>query len=169
MGYMAGARGGMYLSAAPTAGTDEVQSMVIGGTPSGGSTYSLNVLGFQTGNIGWFNVNATLLSALQAALDAIPGVGVNGIVATAGSTPALTAGVGQVLLTFSGANVSKRAQSTITVITAPAGGTLAITKATPGVDMNPLYPRKGALVVDENAGALLQNTGTPGSPTWTPR
>jgi hypothetical protein len=169
MPIMGGSKGVMYLAAAPTVGTDAVNSMVIGGTPSGGSSFILNVFGFQTPAILWSSTNATLLAAIQAALDAVPGVGTNGIVATAGGAPALTAGVGQVLLTFSGANVSKRTQSTITVVSPPAGGTLAITESTPGVTMNPFSPRKGALVVDENAGALLQNTGTASLPVWTPR
>jgi hypothetical protein len=162
MGYMAGTKGNLSLPSAPVAGTDEVQTATFGGAPAG--SYVLNVLGYQTAPIAWSAVNATLISALQAALDVIPGVGAGGIVAAVGT---MTAGVGTATLTFSGANVSKRAQPTITVVSPPSPGTLTIAETTPGVEAYPPGPRRGLVVSDESTGKLLINTGTPTLPVWT--
>jgi hypothetical protein len=106
-GYGPGIVGTRYNAGAPVAGTNEVQTLTIGGTPTGGS-FKLAYEGRRTASIPWNATNATLLASLQAQLDAITGA--NWIVATAGT---LTAGIGTILLTFSGGDVAHRAVNTI--------------------------------------------------------
>ena len=165
MGYMPGARGIMYVSGAPSAGVDEVQNAVFAGAPAG--NFSLLINGYATAPIPHSTVNATLVQNIQTAIDATPGLGAGNIVASVGTTPPLVAGVGSVLLTFSGANVAKRAHATIGVLTQPSPGTLTITESTAGVDRHPANPRVGALLVNEANGDLMRNTGTPTAPVWT--
>jgi hypothetical protein len=156
-----------YTSAgAPTAGTNEVQTLTIGGTPTGG-TFKLAYDGAITGAITWSATNATLLANLQAALDALANLGTNYVVATAGT---LTAGIGTILLTFSGGSVAKRAVNTITVANNSLTGTtptLAVAETTPGVDASGLGAAVGAKLVDTVNGIVYANTGTATTPTWT--
>lgn len=93
-------------------------------------------------------------------------VGKLGIVATAGT---LTNGVGTITLTFSGAQVAKRAQPLITVEdnSLTGAGTLTIVETTPGVDADGRGALVGALAVNTTNGKLYVNTGTAVAPTWT--
>lgn len=156
---------GIYTNAgAPTAGTNEVQTLTIGGTPTGG-TYKLALDGVQTAAITWSATNATLLSNLNTALDGLANGGASAIVATAGT---LTAGIGTVLLTFSGSPLSKKAVNTMTVANNSLTGTLptlAITETTPGVDATARGAIRGALLSDTTNGLLYQTTTT-NPPTW---
>lgn len=162
-----GAIGHPYLNAgAPSAGTDEVQTLTIGGTPTGG-TFKLSYDGHVTGAITWSATNATLLSNINAALDALANLGASYVVATAG---ALTAGIGTVVLTFSGGAVAKRAVSTITVADNSLTGTaptLAIAETTPGVAATGIGAPKGGILSDTSNGIAYINTGTDTTPTWT--
>src|SRR5690242_6039161 len=100
-----GAFGTPYLNAgAPGAGTTEVQTLTIGGTPTGG-TFKLALDGHPTAAITWSATNATLLSRINTALDGLP-CGASAIVDTDGG---LTAGIGDVTLTFSGGALTRRA------------------------------------------------------------
>lgn len=168
MGYEANGPNviGPYVnSAAPGAGTDEVQTLTIGGTPTGG-TFRLDVDGNTTGNITWVNVNATLVAAINTALDAV--LGASQVVAAAGT---ITAGIGTITLTYSGSRYAKRAMPAATVAANNLTGTsptLAVAETTPGVTAtNRVGAAKGALLVDTAAGILYVNTGTAASPTWT--
>src|SRR6185436_18574382 len=106
MPIIEGATGAPILNAgAPTAGTNEVQTLTIGGTPTAG-TFKLTYDGWQTAAITWSATNATLLANINAALDLLPSGAASAIVATAGT---LTNGIGTILLTFSGAPLAKRA------------------------------------------------------------
>jgi len=166
MPIIEGATGAPILNAgAPTAGTNEVQTLTIGGTPTAG-TFKLTFDGWTTAAITWSATNATLLAAINAALDALPNVGASGIVATAGT---LTAGIGTILLTFSGGSLPKRAVSLMTATNNLTGTspTLAIAETTPGVDATGLGAAKGQLLTDTTNGILYINTGTALSPTWT--
>jgi hypothetical protein len=163
-----GAYGMVVVSGTPANGTDEVQSSVISGGPPTTLTFVLIVGGFATGPITWSNVNATLLGNINTALNALPGVGASGIVASAGAAPALTAGIGQVLYTFSGANLGKKAQPLITVGTVVQTGTAttigAFTRATPGVDAT----MRGHLgvIFSSTTKKVYVNEGTAQAPTW---
>lgn len=153
---------------APGAGTNEVQTLTIGGTPSGG-TFKLQYEGATTTAIPWNATNATLLASIQTALDALSTVGTGGLVAAAGT---LTAGIGTITLT-AGANLAKKAISLVTVADNSLTGTsptLAIAETTPGVTATGRGTAKGALLVDTTNGTIYQNTGTGGTaPTWTSR
>jgi hypothetical protein len=151
------------VSGAPVAGTNEVQTLTIGGTPTAG-TFTLTLEGRTTAAITWSNVNATLLSAINTATDAA--FGTSSVVATAGS---LTAGIGTVLLTF-GTAYARRAVSTMSATSSLTGTspTLAVAETTPGVDATYRGASTGSMIVRTDTGALYVNTSTTaGQPTWT--
>lgn len=155
---------GPYQSAGvPGAGTDETQTVTIGGTPTSG-TFRLGLEGVRTAAITWSAVNATLLTNINAALDAR--FGAAQIVAT---DVALTAGIGTLLLTFSGSNYAKNAISLMTVESSLVGTapTLAIAETTAGVKAAHRGAPKGATSVDTTNGKEYINTGTASAPTWT--
>jgi hypothetical protein len=161
--YGPGVYGPYYNAGAPSAGVNEVQTLTIGGTPTGG-TFRLSYEGRRTGNITWSATNATLLANIQAALDAITGA--NWIVATAGT---LTAGIGTILLTFSGGDVAARAVNTIVVDTNALTGTaptLAVAETTPGVSATYRDVQKGAVIIDVTNGQHYMKTGNAGTGTY---
>ena len=146
-------------------GTDEVQTLTIGGTPTGG-TFVLRFESVNTSAITWSATNATLLANIQAALDAHPSLGTNGCVASAGT---VTAGIGTILLTY-GAARAKENVELMTVFKNSMTGTAptaAITNTTPGVTATGKYAAFGDVGYDD-AGVLRINTATGGLvPTWT--
>lgn len=152
---------------APVSGTNEVQTLTIGGTPTGG-TFKLTFDGFTTAAITWSATNSTLLANINAALDALPNGGTSAIVATANS---LTAGIGTISLTFSGAPLQKKAVNTITIGDNSLTGTsptLAVVEATPGVDATYRSAPTGAMLIDiTNAFSYINTSTTALAPTWT--
>lgn len=150
---------------APVNGTDEVQTLTIGGTPTGG-TFRLEFQGFVTAPISWNATNATLIANIDAALEALPSIGVGGVTTAVGS---MTAGIGTATITFTG-NVGKLAVPNITVAenlmtgTAP---TAAIAETTPGVTATERGAPVGAEYTDTTNAKAYINTGTPTAPTWT--
>ena len=149
----------------PGAGTSEVQTLTIGGTPTGG-TFRVAFDGQISADITWNATNVTLLANIQAALDAMANIGTNGCVAAAGT---LTSGIGTITLTF-GANLAKLAVSTMTAQNNSLTGTsptLAIAETTPGVTAGERGAGPGALLVDTTNKLLYINTGTALAPTWT--
>jgi hypothetical protein len=169
MPYIEGTFGSpLRLPGVPVAGTDCVQTLTIGGAPTAGATSLFRVAlnGIISGNVLWNATNVTLLAALQAALDAMPNVGTNGIVATAGT---LTAGVGTILLTFSGVNLAKKVQPLMTVpLNAMTGAapTAVITISTPGVDVSHRGAGTGALATRSDSGLVYANSSTTQIPNW---
>lgn len=160
-----GSRRILPVAGAPGAGTDEVQTLTIGGTPTGG-TFKLKFELQTTSAITWSATNATLLANIQAALDALTSLGTNGCVATAGT---LTAGIGTITLTFGSAR-TKQAVETMTVADNSLTGsspTLAIAETTPGVDASYRGWPAGQVVMDTTNKKLYVNTGTANAPTWT--
>lgn len=150
----------------PGAGTNEVQTLTIGGTPTGG-TFTITVEGFTTAAITWSSNNTTLLAAINAALDALVNVGTAGIVATAGT---LTAGIGTILLTCSGGNMQRRDVALMTATSSLTGTspTAVIATTTPGVEAAGRGAARGAMVVNSSTGIVYTNTSaTPNAPTWT--
>lgn len=166
MGVITGGRiiegtfGPYYNAGAPSAGTNEVQTATLGGTGSG-SIFRLKLDGVETGDIAWSATNATLLSSINAALDAA--FSASQIVATDST---LSSGLGDLLLTFSGSNVSKSAQSTMTARVTAGSLTVAVAETTPGVDATARGIAAGGTVVDTTNKKEYINTGTPNSPTW---
>lgn len=162
-GARAGA-GATVIPGAPAAGTNEVWTLTIGGTPTGG-TFKLKYAKRMLAAVTWSATNATLLANLQTALDAFFGAGA--FTAAAGS---LTAGIGTITLTAGGSK-GKRALTRSFEIgsndltgTAP---TLAIAETTPGVDATGIGTAKGTRFVRSDTGVVYVNTGTADSPTLT--
>lgn len=162
----ASGKGNPLLNAgAPSAGTSEIQTLTIGGTPTGG-TFKLKYDGYVTGSIAWSATNSTLIANINAALDALPNVADGEIVAAVGS---MTAGIGTATLTFGGAS-AKKAVNLITVDTNALTGTsptLGVTETTPGVNATGRGAGKGAKLEDTANGIDYINTGTGYAPTWT--
>lgn len=153
------------VAGAPVAGTNEVQTLTIGGTPSGG-TFKVAFDGNVSSSITWSATNATLLANMNTAMDAMGTIGTSGCVATAGT---LTAGIGTIILTF-GANLAKKAVNLMTIDTNALTGsapTLAIAETTPGVDATHRGLGAGEQVLDITNSKLYVNTGTALAPTWT--
>ena len=159
------AREGRSVAGAPVAGTDEVQTLTIGGTPTGG-TFRLAYKGRVTAAITWTAVDATLVAAIDAALEALSTIGTGGVTTAAGT---VSSGIGTITLTFVGAN-AKKAVPLVTVFENALTGTaptLAITETTPGVTATHRGAPKGAELVDTTNGIAYINTGTAVVPTWT--
>lgn len=150
---------------APVAGTDEVQTITIGGTPTAGS-FTLTYDGFTTAAIPWSAVNATLIASIDAALEALPNIGTGGVVTAVGT---MTAGIGTATVTFSGPNLAKRAVALMVAVNSLTGTTptVAVTETTPGVEATARNLPKGTLLSDTTNGKLYINTGSAGAPTWT--
>jgi hypothetical protein len=163
---IAGAIGAPLTNAgAPSAGTDEVQTLTIGGTPDGG-TFKLAFEGSTTSAITWTATDATLVASVDAALEALPGIGTGGVTTAAGT---LSSGIGTITLTFAG-NRGKQAVPTISVADNSLTGTdptVEVAETTPGVDATGRGASKGALLNDTTNGVAYINTGTALAPTWT--
>jgi len=153
---------GYTFAGDPTAaGTAAVQTLTFGGTPTGG-TFRLAHQGFVTADITWTAVDATLVSRIDTALEALPSIGSGGVV-TADVT--LTSGIGDASLTFGKAVVSLVSINKNALTgTLP---TLAVVNTTPGVPETAAGAPKGALLTDTTNGILYINTGTAADPTWT--
>lgn len=149
----------------PVNGTNEVQTLTFGAGITAG-TFKLAFDGSTTATITWSATNATLLANIQAALDALSTLGTNGAVATAGT---LTAGIGTVILTYSGPQVARKNVPLATVASqSMTGGTITtpLAETTPGVMADGRQLPKGSLDVALDTGILYQSTGSPPNPTW---
>jgi hypothetical protein len=155
-----------YSSAgAPSAGTSEVQTLTIGGTPTSG-TFKLKFDGFTTAAITWSATNSTLVANIDGALEALPNIGTGNVTTAVGT---MTAGIGTITITFA-ADLATKAVPTITVANNSLAGTsptVAVAETTPGVDATGRLAAKGAVLTDTTNGILYINTGTAFSPTWT--
>lgn len=156
-----GSFGPIFNAGVPSAGTNEVQTATLGGT-GGTSTFQLVLDGVKTAAIAWSAVNATLLTAINAALDAT--FGTAQIVATDST---LSSGLGNLLLTFSGSNVAKQAVNTMTSVIVTGALTVVVAETTPGVTATARGLAIGGTVVDSTNGKEYINTGTPNVPVWT--
>jgi hypothetical protein len=98
----------VYFTTATISGVNEVQTLSISGTPTGG-TFTLTFDGQTTATIA-YNANA---AAVQAALIALSNVGASDVVCTGGALPGTP-----VVITFGGA----LAHTDVALITAASGG-----------------------------------------------
>lgn len=153
------------LAGAPSAGTSEIQTITFGGTPTGG-TFKFAFEGATTAAISWSATNSTLVANVDAALEALPGIGTGGVATAVGT---MTAGIGTLTVTFGG-NRAKQAVPLISVADNSLTGTsptLAVAETTPGVDATGRGAGVGALLIDSTNAFLYINTGTALAPTWT--
>lgn len=116
----------MSLAGAPTDGVNEVQTIVLTGTPTGG-TFTISWSGQTTAAIAY---NATA-AVVQAALEALSNIAVGDVVCTGGPLPGTT-----VTITFGGElagldNAEITATTTNLTVTDPT--TVAIATTVPGV------------------------------------
>ena len=157
--------GSAYTSAgAPTVGTDEVQTLTIGGTPTSG-TFKLAYDGQTTASISWSATNSTLVANVDAALEALTNIGTGNVTTAVGT---MTAGIGTLTITFAG-TLAKKAVNTITVNTNALVGTsptVAVAETTPGVNSSGRGAVIGALLADVTNGILYICTAA-NPPTWT--
>lgn len=153
------------VAGAPTNGTDAVQTITIGGTPTGG-TFRLLFKGQRTTAIAWTATDATLVADIDAALGALTTVGgASNVTAAAGT---VSSGIGTITVTFVAAN-GKSVQPLMTYESSLTGTapTLAIATTTPGVTATHRGAPIGAKLVRTSNGVEYRNTGTPTAPTWT--
>lgn len=148
----------------PVNGTDEVQTLTIGGTPTTG-TFQLGFGGQVTTAIDWTDVDATLMAAIDAALEALTTIGADNVAVAAGT---LSSGVGTVTITF-GADLGKLALPLITVEdnSLDGDGTLAVAQTTPGVTATARSAAAGE-TLEDNSGNGYINMGAAGAPVWLP-
>lgn len=148
-------------SGAPVDGVSEVQTLTFGGTPTGG-TFKLR-RSLVTAAITWANVNATLVAAIDAALEALASIGVGGVVTAVGT---MTAGIGTITLTFAATGP----QMAITIAdnsmtgTAPTLTSAVTTPGAAGTGGGQAGP--GSRYTDSAAGNLYLNGGTKIKPIW---
>lgn len=159
---------GPYLNAgAPVAGTDEIQTLTIGGTPTGG-TFKLRFRGLTSAAITWTAVDATLVAAIDAALGALASIGGVGNITAAIGT--LSSGIGTVTLTFVAALGKMAIDSLVEIADNSLTGTaptLAVAETTPGVTATAYGALPGATLIDTTNAFNYTNTGTAIAPTWT--
>jgi hypothetical protein len=159
-----GGLGPYTIAGAPSDGVDEIQTVTIGGTPTSG-TFNLTFDGHTTAAITWSATNNTLLANVDAALEALPNIGVGGVT-TADST--LSSGIGALTVTFTGNNAKKN----VALMTANAAGlvgtapTVVVTLTTTGVDASFRGALPGATLNDITNADFYVNTGTALSPIW---
>lgn len=148
----------------PVAGTNEIQTITLGGTPTGG-TFTITFNGFTTSAITWTATDATLVSSIDTALEALPNIGTGGVTTAAGT---VSSGIGTITVTFTGNNAKLDvALMTGTSSLTGTSPTLAIATTTAGVTADGRSSAKGTLLIDITNGILYINTGTSLNPTWT--
>lgn len=151
----------------PSNGTNQIDTLTIGGTPTGG-TFVINATGFRSSPaITWSATNATLVANIDAALEGLNWVGTGGVTTAVGT---MTAGIGTITLTFTGKNAKSASVPVLSATSSLTGTspTAAITITTAGVDATFKLARTGALLVDTVTPDLYINDSlTAGAPTWT--
>lgn len=150
------------IGGAPNNGTNEIQTLTFGaGTTTG--NFKLTFQGETTGNIAWTATDATLVTNIDTALEALSGIGTSGVATAAGT---VSSGIGTVTVTFSGANVAKLNVGIISVATQTTGGTLSVAESTAGVEADGRDSGIGAIAIDSTNGAMYQNLAAAPNPVW---
>jgi hypothetical protein len=154
---------------APVNGTDEIQTITIGGAPEAGSTFRLTYDGWRTAAIAWSATNNTLRDNVDAALEALPNIGSGGVTTAVGT---MTLGVGTLTVTFVAQNGKRDVALMVgseflqSTGAASASGTVAVATTTPGVDATGRGTAAGSVYYDRTNGVMYINTGTAVAPTW---
>ena len=147
----------LKFSAAPTAGTDAVQTVTVTGTPTGG-TFKLKYRGHTTTALA-YNAADT---AITAALEALPAIGAGGVVASGTLATGTT-------VTFGGRLGSLAVQLLQPVNVKLTGGTapdVTVADTTPGVTATGRGAALGQSGFDAATGTEYINTGTVYDPAW---
>lgn len=151
------------VAGTPSNGTNCIQTITIGGTPTGG-TFKLTYKGAQSAAITWSATNATLVANIDAALEALITIGTSGVTTATGT---ITAGIGTITVTFTGNN-AKLLIPVMTVASSLTGTapTLAVAITTAGVTADGRTSAKGTCAIDTTNGILYQNQGSSPNPAW---
>ena len=149
---------------APVNGTNAIQTITLGGTPTAG-TFTLTYAGRTTAAITWTATDATLVTNVQTALNALGAIGSSGVAVAIGTG---SGGIGTYTVTFSGTNVGRKPQPVMTATSSLTGTapTIAVATTTPGATADGRIRPKGTLCVALDTGILYENTGAPPNPTW---
>jgi hypothetical protein len=150
---------------APANGTNEIQTITIGGTPTAG-TFKLTLNGETTSAITWSATNATLVANIDAAIEALPSVGSGGVVTAVGTA---TAGIGTFTVTFSGTNVAKRPVGAMTVASSLTGTSPTLANAVTTAGVAPTgggATEIGSIYVNTTNGDGYINQGAPPNLSW---
>lgn len=163
---IAGILKGYESRGVPGNGTDQIDRVTIAAATGG--TFKLSVCGRPTGAITWSAVNADLLTAVNTAVRALPGVGVAQFTA---SDVNLANGLGTFACTWTGLLGKKALPHILHVYNNSLTGvgaavTIADPSTTPGVDCVGRGAAKGATCVDITNGDLYETAGTVPESTW---
>lgn len=149
----------------PSAGTNCIQTLTFGATITGG-TFKLAFDGKNTAAITWVGTNATLVSNIDAALEALATVGTGGVTTTAGTI--VNGAGGTVTVTHTGDRAKQVVPAMTVFDNSMTGAAHTLTSAitTAGVEADGRITPKGTLCVALDTGVWYANTGTPPTPTW---
>lgn len=152
----------LVFDGVPVNGTNEVQSIAISGSPTGG-TFTLTYDGQTTGAIA-YNASA---AAVQAALEAISNIDSGDVACSGGPLPGTA-----VTVTFQ----NKLGGKNVSLLTANSSGltggsTPTVTPSTTTAGVRGTYrtAQNGAILAAKDGdgnGVLYENTGNRGTPTW---
>jgi hypothetical protein len=140
-------QGGPYFNAgAPIAGTSAVQTVTLGGTPTGGS-FQLTFSGQTTAAIAWTATDATLAANIAAALNALTNVGPSGV---AGAVGTGSSGIGTYTVTFQNQNAELTVPTMLVAANHLLGTspTVAVAVTTTGVSSTIRGALPGTVVYD---------------------
>ena len=157
-------RAARILRRAPLAGTSCVQTLTIGGTPTGGS-FTLLFNGQATGAIAWTATDATLESNIANALAAMPSIGLSGVTVAAGTG---SSGIGSYTITFAAQNANQTVPSIFAGSNNMTGTspTIAMAVTTTGVTGTIRGVYAGTEIVNYTNVAQYTNTGSVNVPNW---
>lgn len=151
---------------APVATVTEIDTLTLGGTPTGG-TFTISIANGRTSApITWSATNATLVANVQAALVAMDQIGAGGCTVAVGTA---TAGIGTFTITFAGKNlgVDFPALSATSSLTGTSP-TAAIATTTPGAAGTFRNAPPGTILIDSlTPGLYVNSSATLNAPTWT--
>lgn len=155
---------GLMTSGAPTAGTTCVQTITIGGTPTGGS-FQLRFGDLTTSSIAWSATDDTLVANIKAALEALSTIGTSNTSVAAGTG---SSGIGTYLVTFAG-SLAKSAVGALSIAHNNLSGTaptVAVAVTTTGVTGTVRGAYTGTRVTDYGGPRTYANVGSTTNPQW---
>lgn len=154
------------FAGAPVATVTEIDTITIGGTPTGG-TFTVSIANGRTSApITWSATNATLVANIQAALVGMDQIGTGGVTVAVGTA---TAGIGTFTVTFAGKNlgVDFPALSATSSLTGTSP-TLAVATTTPGASGTFRGAPPGTILIDSaTPGLYVNSSAIVNAPTWT--
>lgn len=160
MAIITGARPEIYSTAtAPSAGTDEVQTLTRSGSPTTG-TWRLRFEGVETATLA-HNASA---AAIQTALRALPSIGSTGCTCAGGAM-----GTAPVTVTFQ-FDKGRMAVPLLELVDnqMDGGGTVGIVETTPGVTATHRgAPQNSLLRLTTNGVIYAQTSANVNAPSWT--